>query len=46
MQAAGPVRRDYPLTPPELEELETLIRTVQTPYVQVATEEWAMELRR
>jgi oxaloacetate decarboxylase (Na+ extruding) subunit alpha len=46
MQAAGSVRRDYPLTPPELEELETLIRTVQTPYVQVATEEWAMELRR
>ena len=46
MQAAGPPRRDYPLTPPELEELETLIRTVQTPYVHVATEEWAMELRR
>jgi oxaloacetate decarboxylase alpha subunit len=46
MQAAGPPRRDYPLTPPELDELETLIRTVQTPYVHVATEEWAMELRR
>jgi oxaloacetate decarboxylase (Na+ extruding) subunit alpha len=46
MQAAGPPRRDCPLTPPEVEELETLIRTVQTPYVHVATEEWAMELRR
>jgi oxaloacetate decarboxylase (Na+ extruding) subunit alpha len=46
MQAAGPVRRDYPLTPPEVEELRELIGTVQTPYVQVATEQWAVELRR
>jgi oxaloacetate decarboxylase (Na+ extruding) subunit alpha len=46
MQAAGPVRRDYPLAPPEVDELRALIRTVQSPYLQIATEEWAMELRR
>jgi oxaloacetate decarboxylase (Na+ extruding) subunit alpha len=46
MQAAGPVRRDYPLAPPEIEELRALIATVQTPYVRVATEHWGVELRR
>ena len=46
MQAAGPVRRDFPLVPPQVEELRTLIRTVQSPYVRVSTEQWAMELRR
>ena len=46
MQAAGPVRRDYPLASGQVEELRTLIRTVQTPYLRVATERWAMELRR
>lgn len=46
MQAAGPVRHDFPLASPELEELRALIRTVQTPYVQIATEQWALELRR
>jgi oxaloacetate decarboxylase alpha subunit len=46
MQAAGPVRRDFPLVAPQVEELRTLIRTVQSPYVRVSTEQWAMELRR
>jgi oxaloacetate decarboxylase (Na+ extruding) subunit alpha len=46
MRAAGPVRRDFPLAGPEIEELRALIRTVQTPYVRVATERWGMELRR
>jgi oxaloacetate decarboxylase alpha subunit len=46
MQAAGPVRRDYPLAAPEVEEVRALIRTVNTPYVRVATERWSMELRR
>jgi oxaloacetate decarboxylase alpha subunit len=46
MQAAGPVRRDFPLLAPQVEELRTLIRTARSPYVQVSTEQWAMELRR
>ena len=46
MQAAGRVQREFPLAPPEVEELRALIRSVQTPYVRVATERWAMELRR
>jgi oxaloacetate decarboxylase alpha subunit len=46
MQAAGPPQRDYPLTSPEIRELEQLIRTVQTPYVRVQTEQFGMELRR
>jgi oxaloacetate decarboxylase alpha subunit len=40
------VLRDYPLASPEVEELRALIREVQTPYLNVATEQWAMELRR
>lgn len=46
MQAAGPVRRDYPLTPPQLRELRALIETVRTPYVRVQTEQFGVELRR
>jgi oxaloacetate decarboxylase alpha subunit len=46
MQAAGRVERDFPLTSPEVEELRALIRTVRTPYVRVATERYAVELRR
>ena len=46
MKAAGPVRRDYPLTPPEFDELRALIGTLETPYMHVETERWAMELRR
>ncbi len=46
MQAAGPVRRDYPVGSPEVEEMRHLIETVQTPFVRVATERWALELRK
>jgi oxaloacetate decarboxylase alpha subunit len=46
MKAAGPVRRDYPLTPPEFDELRALIGTLGTPYMHVETERWAMELLR
>lgn len=46
MRAAGPVRRDYPLAAPEAEELRHLIETVKTPFVHLATERWAMQLRR
>jgi oxaloacetate decarboxylase (Na+ extruding) subunit alpha len=46
MQAAGPVEREYPLLSPEVDELRNLIHTVQSPYVRVATERWAIELNR
>jgi oxaloacetate decarboxylase alpha subunit len=46
MQAAGPVARDYPLEAPQLRELRALIETVRTPYVQVQTEQFGLELRR
>jgi oxaloacetate decarboxylase (Na+ extruding) subunit alpha len=46
MQAAGPVRRDFPLVPDEVAELHALIATAQTPYVRVATEQFGLELRR
>jgi oxaloacetate decarboxylase alpha subunit len=46
MQAAGPVRRDFPLASAEVEEVRQLIATVQSPYVRVASERWALELRR
>jgi oxaloacetate decarboxylase alpha subunit len=46
MQAAGRVQRDFPLASLEVEEVRALIRTVGTPYVRIATERYAMELRR
>jgi oxaloacetate decarboxylase alpha subunit len=46
MQAAGPVRRDYPLSSPEVEEVRALIEMARTPYIRVATERWSVELRR
>jgi oxaloacetate decarboxylase alpha subunit len=46
MQAAGPVAREYPLLPAEVEEIRNLIGTVKSPYVRVATERWAIELNR
>ncbi len=46
MRAAGPVRRDYPLTPPELDEVRALMATSQARYVRVQTERLAVELRR
>jgi oxaloacetate decarboxylase alpha subunit len=46
MRAAGPVRRDYPLTPPEVEEVRALMASSQARYVRVQTERLAVELRR
>ncbi len=46
MQAAGPVARDYPLPAPEIAEIRTLIETAKSPYVRVANERWALELKR
>jgi oxaloacetate decarboxylase (Na+ extruding) subunit alpha len=46
MQAAGPVRRNFPLTSPEVEEARALMATARTPYVRIAAETWALELRR
>ena len=46
MQAAGPVARDYPLLAPEIAEITSLIETVKTPYVRVANERWALDLKR
>jgi oxaloacetate decarboxylase alpha subunit len=46
MQAAGPVRRDYPLSSPEVEEVRALIELARTPYIRVSTERWSVELRR
>jgi oxaloacetate decarboxylase alpha subunit len=46
MQAAGRVRRDYPLSSPEVQEVCALIATARTPYLQVSTERWSLELRR
>jgi oxaloacetate decarboxylase alpha subunit len=45
MQAAGPVRRDYPLTSPEISEIVALMAATRAPYVQVATQAWQLELR-
>ena len=46
MRAAGPVRRDYPLTPQEVDEVRALMATSQARYVRVQTERLAVELRR
>ncbi|HET7443249.1 MAG TPA: hypothetical protein VFJ57_01180 [Solirubrobacterales bacterium] len=46
MQAAGPVARDYPLLPPAIAEIKTLIETVKSPYVRVSGERWALDLKR
>jgi oxaloacetate decarboxylase alpha subunit len=46
MRAAGPVRRDFPLVSSELAELQALVTTVRSPYVSLATERFALELRR
>jgi oxaloacetate decarboxylase alpha subunit len=46
MRAAGPVRRDFPLASPEVEEVRALLRATATPYVRVVTERMDLELRR
>ena len=46
MRAAGPVRRDYPLASPEVDQVRALLSAVTTPYVRVATESMDLTLRR
>jgi oxaloacetate decarboxylase alpha subunit len=46
MRAAGPIRKDFPVSSPEVAELEALMATVRTPYVHISTEQWDLELRR
>jgi oxaloacetate decarboxylase alpha subunit len=46
MRAAGPVRQDYPLAAPELDEVRALLKVTSTPYLRVATERFDLELRR
>src|SRR5262249_31203977 len=46
MQAAGSPRRDFPFVSSEVEEIRSLIRTTQTPYVNISTERFDLELRR
>ncbi len=47
MQAAGPVRRDYPmLSSPELAQVEELMRTVTTNYFRLETPALSLTLRR
>jgi oxaloacetate decarboxylase alpha subunit len=45
MQAAGPVRRDFPLVSREVAEIEALIATTRAPYMRVASGAWELELR-
>jgi oxaloacetate decarboxylase (Na+ extruding) subunit alpha len=46
MQAAGPVRRDYPLSSPEIDEVRGLMRATSAPYLRARTERFELELRR
>jgi oxaloacetate decarboxylase (Na+ extruding) subunit alpha len=46
MRAAGPVRRDFPLSPPEVDEVRALMASSKARYVRVQTERLAVELRR
>lgn len=46
MRAAGPVRQDYPLASPEVEQVRALLKVVDTPYVRVATSSMDVTLRR
>lgn len=46
MRAAGPVRRDYPLSSPEVRQVRDLLGLTRTPYLRVATEAMDVELRR
>jgi oxaloacetate decarboxylase alpha subunit len=46
MRAAGPVRRDFPLASPQVDEVRALLAATRTPYVRVLTESMDLELRR
>jgi hypothetical protein len=40
------VRRHYPLSSPEVAEMQALMATVRTSYVHITTAQWDLELRR
>ena len=46
MRAAGPVRQDFPLASPQVEEIRTLLKTARSPYLRVITETMDLEVRR
>jgi oxaloacetate decarboxylase alpha subunit len=46
MRRAGPVRRDYPLASPEIDQVRALLKAVNAPYVRIATESMDLTLRR
>src|SRR4051794_2772579 len=46
MRAAGPVRRDYPLSSSEARQVRELLAATRAPYLRIATESVDLELRR
>ena len=46
MRAAGPVKQDFPLASPEVEQVRSLLAAVNLPYMRVATEAMDVTLRR
>jgi oxaloacetate decarboxylase alpha subunit len=46
MRAAGPVRRDYGLASPEVEQVRALLVAAGSPYLRVVTESMDLELRK
>jgi oxaloacetate decarboxylase (Na+ extruding) subunit alpha len=45
MHATGPVRRDYPLASPELDQVRALLAATGSPYLRVVTESMDLELK-
>jgi oxaloacetate decarboxylase alpha subunit len=46
MRAAGPVKREFPLAGPQLDEVRALLRTANSPYLRVATDKFDLQLHR
>jgi oxaloacetate decarboxylase alpha subunit len=46
MRAAGPVRRDYPLSGSEVDQVRALLAGTASPYLRVVTESMDLELRK
>ena len=46
MRAAGPVRRDYPLSGSEVDQVRALLAATGSPYLRVVTEAMDLELRK
>ena len=45
MQAAGPVRRDYPLSGPEVDQVRALLAVTGSPYLRLVTKSMDLELK-